>query len=834
MKRKGNQVWGSGLGMPAVGMLVFWASLPATFAENDAAGTAVRETGTRGRARAEPAVGSDMTGYKPGSTPAGRGVICEFEDQAHCQLNTGQWIFPSDRFQGTRRADDFRPSDSPIRRICWNFGFVTESPPPECYDNPPQDFEIHIYEDSFGFPETVIPGSPGPVAVDRSESLGGNTWNFSAPVGGAGGIEVDPGECYWLEITGMGDDDCATLWSHSVDGNNYGVRDDNGDWTAADIRDNDTVWCIDTGIVMPTIPGTNGGCGDLPVACCHRGARGTTCDQRGFRGCSDVGSFGFPYSVCGTFECPDPPNDLCTSDPSGIGPPDTAASVCLGDPMHPEWGEWTYWNGAPGDQLGQCDDWPGSAGFGQVCNPQTEDCREPSTATCRPDPGEAYECWFDGDNRLASTDGPVGGGACGNDNAMQADVWWKIIAPCWGRAVVTMCDGEWEYDGMLSVYGDNTANLQCPGPGPINDDLIECNDDYCRGSGTVEGVHWDAVRGAVYLLRQAGWSATEGLADAGQGKAQFHVGFFCAPPPPPFPLELPASEEHHARKHRFISVDATTNGVDPVSIKVEIAEMNRCQNDLRRSCVDNADCRTVCLFDPDIHSCGSGSICPSFPGGPPPGPCIPSGPCVPHPDVGMSWYVQEPQTRGADCPHGMCDEEDYYAKVGPDLYVSDWKDECEDAGHIPGWTGGCATLHIGDCEIVPGVKYNVYACDQFTGTKCSPPLAVETTRKPELVHHYGDTVGVVDPGNLCCYGPPDGYTNIHDVSAWQRTVQNWGTTNPPQAHPTWIALFGDAESVGIPPNYILSVTDLFMIKRAWEDALPYENDFGGKAPGDCP
>ncbi len=288
---------------------------------------------------------------------------------------------------------------------------------------------------------------------------------------------------------------------------------------------------------------------------------------------------------------------------------------------------------------------------------------------------------------------------------------------------------------------------------------------------------------------------------------------------------LPANTTHHAKKHRYLSIDASTNFPNEVSIKVEIAEMNRCQNDLRRSCVTDDDCPTVCVAAPDLHSCGDGSICPD-------GVCIESGPCGPHPDVGLSWYVQQPQTRGADCPNGMCDEEDYYARVGPDLYVSDWKDECEDAGHIPGWTGGCATLHIGACEIVPGVKYNVYACDALTGDPCSEPLAVETTRKPELLPHYGDVAGAVTVQNPCCFTPPDGYTSVIDIGAYLLTLKNWGTTNIPQAHPTWLDLHGPG--AGIPPQYIIMVTDLTMILRAFVDIWPWENSIGGLAPGDCP
>ncbi len=749
-------------------------------------------------------------------------AICEFNmigsqiDHDHCQGDTGRYLFTSDRFQGTRRADDFRPLNSPIRSICFVFAYLTDSGG-ECADNAPEDdFHIEIYEDAFGFPATLVPDSPGGVVIDGPEQIPTlRTWQFHAAVNPPDGVMVVPGECYWLEITGLGDDECSTLWAHSVDGNNYGLRDDNGDWTAEDIRHNDVVFCVDAGIIAATIPGTNGGCGDIPVACCTRLDAPDDCSQTTFNLCSNAGNFGFPYSTCGSFECPDPPNDLCTLDPSGFGPPDGANHVCTGDPKFPELGVWTYWSGDVGDQLGQCDDWPGSAGFGQVCNPQTQDCREPSTATCMPHSVKAYECWFDGDNRLASKDGPVAGGMC-EHGTMQADVWHKITAPCDGRAVVTMCDGQWLYDAMLSVYGDGTPNMQCPDD---NRDLIECNDEYCRGSGTVAGVRWDAVEGAVYLLVQAGWSANATLTDAAQGRAQFHVGFFCDPPPPG--IGLPPNSEHHARKHRYLSVDATLNGSNPMSIKVEIAEMNRCQNDLRRSCVDDADCPTVCAAAPDLHSCEGGSICPD-------GVCIDSGPCGPHPNVGLSWFVQEPQTRGANCPNGMCDEEDYYARVDAAVYVSDWKDECEDA-HIPDWTWGCRTLHIGDCEIVPGVKYNVYACAP-AGDPCTSPLEVETTRKPELLPHYGDVAGPVTPQLL--YTPPDDYTSVIDIGAYLLTNKNWGTTNLPQAHPTWLDLHGPG--TGIPPQYILMVTDLTIILRAFIDIWPYESGFGGLAPGDCP
>ncbi len=757
-------------------------------------------------------------------------ATCEFNmigpqiDHDHCQGDTGQYLFPSDRFQGTRRADDFRPQDSPIRSICFSFGFLTDESD-ECVDDPPQDdFHIRFYEDAFGFPETELPDSPGPVVIDRKEPIPAmRTWQFHATVGGAGGVEVSPGECYWLEITGMGDNECSTLWTHSEDGNNYGLRDDNMSYGPEDIRHNDVVWCIDTGIVAPTNPGTNGGCGDLPVACCTRDDT-EPCVQTGSRACSDQGNFGFPYSVCGTFQCPDPPNDLCTSDPSGVGVPDMAAVVCTGDPAYPEWGEWRFWTGELGDRLGQCDDWPGAAGYGQVCDPQTQDCREPSTAVCMSHPNEAYECWFDGDNRLASTDGPLGGGACGNDNAFQADVWYKIAAPCRGRAVVTMCDGQWDYDGMLSVYGDATSDLLCPGPGYNDDELLECNDEYCIGSATASGVHWDAEKYAIYLLRQGGWSANGELLDAAQGRAQFHLGFFCECYVPYEPPELPANPVHRAPKHRYLSIDPSRHAPNSVAIKVELVSMKRCAGDLRRACLVDDDCPDVCENNNEF-TCTDGDQCNGSA-------CISTGPCGEHPDVGLSWFVQEPQTRGEGCPNGVCGDEDFYARLDADeVYSSDWS--------------ASSTLHIGDCQIVPAATYAIYYCDPVNPTICSdgsadeyctpplpPPLFATQPlpfNAPGTRGSYGDVVGPVTPDAK--FAPPDGIANVVDLVGYVLTGQNWGTPNLPQAHPTWIDLHG--LGAGNPPNYILNVSDLTQIMFGLQ-GIPWANGSGNLQPGECP
>jgi hypothetical protein len=107
---------------------------------------------------------------------------------------------------------------------------------------------------------------------------------------------------------------------------------------------------------------------------------------------------------------------------------------------------------------------------------------------------------------------------------------------------------------------------------------------------------------------------------------------------------------------------------------------------------------------------------------------------------------------------------------------------------------------------------------------------VETTRRADGAAHYGDVAGGVTVDLL--FEPPDGFTSVKDVTAFKKSVVNWGGPTQPQPHPTWVDLHGPG--TGIPPQYIVQVTDLTMILRAWVDAWPYENTIGGLRPLDCP
>ena len=172
-------------------------------------------------------------------------------------------------------------------------------------------------------------------------------------------------------------------------------------------------------------------------ACCQRDL---SCNEQWTLGtCADVGGVYFPYRTCDLLPgggCSSPDNDDCDTD--GDGTPDGATQICAPEEM-------TYYDAqTPESRLGQCADWPGAAGFGEICHPTEQDCIDPpddppGTNPCLAHMFEAYECYVPSDNRLATTDGPPPGGDCifVGEEGFQADVWYRINAPCVGAMVVT-------------------------------------------------------------------------------------------------------------------------------------------------------------------------------------------------------------------------------------------------------------------------------------------------------------------------------------------------------------------------------------------------------------
>jgi hypothetical protein len=888
-------------------------------------------------------------------------AVCEFEDPAHCQLDTGQYIFPSDRQQGTRRADDFRVPLSgrqpgavtSIVRICFEFGFITDNPPPECSDDPPREnFEVHFYEDDNGFPGAELSDSvDADFELEKAEpkGVGLRTWRFSGTVNGDDGIAVTEGECYWISITGMGTD-CQTLWVHSRDGNNYGLRDDNDTWGEEDIRDSDVVFCIDTGIVRGVNPPIDGGCGPIPVACCFRSR---DCIQISYAQCTTWGGYPVVNGICFECEgsglacdpdaggppdgdcapgtgpcvltCPFPDNDRCyvpldPENPDPDRPPNNAEVICAGTQetapaCSGEPGQWCYYDGeTPETRLGICekwDGWPaGPVDFGQVCHPLDQTtCTDPpnipyTNNMCYPwgyDPAgsdfeRAYECYADVDNRLASTDGPEAGGDCFGSgvNSFKADVWYTITAPCRGHIQIGMCTAESEYDSMLAVFGDHTRVPRCPTTGPDNEDLLYCNDDYCMGSGTASGIKWDMAYneetevGAVYILRLGGWSAVGADSDAGQGWSQLHIGAYCEPErlfDPPVPAgtrsctinsdcDIPAGDFGalpgtcntgvcYPGKSRYLSIDPDTNPTRDTVIKVEVAEMRRCENAPTRACLIDLDCDAVCDDEgtmcgekPDQYPCIPYTLkCPpkECSETDPPSNCIWSGPCVdlaPSFYPPLAWVVQQPTID----PTGGCKKPgcppDYYPEAPHCCEPDDWMSYL--GATVPSLTGGYTSwadvwaalpadvLHITDCAVVPATTYAIYACSPFDLDECSEPLLLSTAKfpykaRPIAFPLYGDVCGgtYTLSQDVVVVLPPDGYVSVKDLLVEKLTLMHYGSYALPQMHMTWADLHG--AGTGIPPNYNLNISDLVAV---YVFGLvvnhPHVNSLGGVDPQDCP
>jgi hypothetical protein len=462
--------------------------------------------------------------------------------------------------------------------------------------------------------------------------------------------------------------------------------------------------------------------------------------------------------------------------------------------------------------------------YGEACHPNLQDCTDPPTSNiCFPHLDEAYECNVDVDNRLASTDGPISGGDCFGSgvNSFQADVWYKVTAPCRGSAIVTMCSTEAEFDSMLGVFGDHTPDPDCPVSGDDNDELLWCNDDYCVGSGTVSGVSWEAVDGAVYILRLGGWSGAGGIGDASMGFSSMRIGFLCDEVAPLISLE-PAAAPHNVAKHRYLSINPNTNPAIDSIIKVEVAEQRRCSGDLRRSCLQTSDCKDACDNNLD-KTCTSDAQCSG-------GTCISIGTCIDVAPSGptLAWTVIAPAQEPSACLPS-CGDTDWTAKLAPITdppYSENW------TGYLQGATPGTGLIHIGDCGIVPCTTYNVYACDSLDINLCSDPLVIGTQVQPWATpRNYGDVAGPTDVSlNITA---PDGFTSVVDVFAWVLTKQNYGTAALPQAHPTRMDLHG--LGAGIPPDFFLTVSDLSAIYIfAFQRGLPWENSQGGVEPADCP
>jgi hypothetical protein len=442
--------------------------------------------------------------------------------------------------------------------------------------------------------------------------------------------------------------------------------------------------------------------------------------------------------------------------------------------------------------VGTSEDCTGN-GIPDECEP---DCNENSIAdSCDIAGGTSQDCQLDGipdDCQVPPID-PDEPDCNGNGIPDECD------PDCQPNGVADSCDIA---DGTSQDCNSNGIPDECPGC----EADCECDNRlFCDGGETCEsGICTDQ-------------------ADPCSGLVCDEENDLCPSPP-----ELPADAKHRAIKHRYLSVNPSTNAPSNLSLKVEVAEMRRCVVDPRRACLVDQDCDPVCANDLDKY-CTSSEQC----GG---ADCIETGPCrdmAPDYDPPLSWIVQHPvqEPEGSGCkkpgcpPYdpgedNCCTYEDWVARLAGTVYSEDWS--------------AYTVLHIGDCGIVPCVTYHVYACDPLNLDICSEPLEIGTQRFPALFPFklYGDvTGGTVLPGPEVL--SPDGYVNVADLQVAVFTILNYGSANKPQAHPTWADLHG--LGTGAPPNYILDVADLTAVYVfGLTQGLPWVNTQGGLDPQDCP
>ncbi len=377
---------------------------------------------------------------------------CAIDNQDHCQQYDGSYIFQSDRMLGVRRADDFTATASgPINRVCWWPCWFNPNAGTECSaegDKPPDDFIVRFYADAGGIPgyELGIPGGQALTPDATSPIDGDRCWNYSAPV--ITPPVVTAGECYWIEITGHGDNatGCTVYWANNnSSGNSYSMKDSDGVYTGDDIQTTagdeaaDLAFCVDAGIEP-------GGCTHV-AACC---LPDLTCqDNTPFADCVAAAGVFKPAEVCGPDTCPIP----CDND-------DCVTAIDLNGP--------DYCNGGH---------LPCSFDFtNEFCEPRA------SATACQLTPG-----------------GPIDSTDIGSDK-------WYTWNPSWsGEVNISMCNAA-AFDAVIAVYEGGTDCSVCPDEAAP----MVCGDDTCGVGGGPPEVTIYAESCACYFIRIGGWNGEQG------------------------------------------------------------------------------------------------------------------------------------------------------------------------------------------------------------------------------------------------------------------------------------------------------------------------------------
>jgi hypothetical protein len=178
-----------------------------------------------------------------------------------CQVSEMSAAFTSNGLSH-RCADDFAfASPTTVQSLCWRgIRMRFDDPPIDCAATATDQFIVRILADD----GSCVPGealaefsqADGTLAnVERAAtggSIGGVAeYEWSATL--AGGVPVDAGLRYWLEITGADSRaDCMFLWMRSIAGNSSFMQDGLGVYDSTDVKQgSDLAFCLVTSDGQP-------------------------------------------------------------------------------------------------------------------------------------------------------------------------------------------------------------------------------------------------------------------------------------------------------------------------------------------------------------------------------------------------------------------------------------------------------------------------------------------------------------------------------------------------------------------------------------------------------
>ncbi|UCE58772.1 MAG: hypothetical protein JSU63_15165 [Phycisphaerales bacterium] len=177
-----------------------------------------------------------------------------------------------------------------------------------------------------------------------------------------------------------------------------------------------------------------------------------------------------------------------------------------------------------------------------------------------------------------------------------------------------------------------------------------------------------------------------------------------------------------------------------------------------------------------------------------------------------------------------------YSLEFPDSQGSNWWVDAPDENGVSrlsrfpvfrDWSSDPKLIYVGDCAIVPAAVYEIRIA--VAGVGWGDSIEVATIHAPGI-RYYGDVVGVgtgAMPPTVGFTGP-DGIVNVTDVQAFLMTAEGDATPSTPTP---WVDLHGNG--TGVPPNFILNVSDLQRILFGLEGQM-YTDSTDQLDPANCP